>query len=203
MQHLNLYSQVEQKVEPPFSARHQLVALAVLAAFMLLLYGWLSFDSRSLQKQYDELAQNQKIVSAELGQLEAKKIRLTNSSNVDEKISQLKANINFRRQLLSTVNTDSNIMESGFAAHLQGLARQHVEGMWFNEIHLQKSGKALSLSGKTLKPEYVPRYIQKLAQEEVFQGHRFRVFRMSMPEQEQHLLQFELRAAEVGAVDLK
>ena len=91
-------------------------------------------------------------------------------------------------------------MENGFADHLQGLARQQIDGMWFTEIQLQNGGQQLALIGQTRRPEYVPRYVQKLTAEDIFIGHQFRVFRMSVPADKKNIFEFELRSKEIDAL---
>ena len=49
--------------------------------------------------------------------------------------------------------------------------------------------------GYTLKPEYLPQYVQRLSQEQVFNGQQFNVLRMAQAEKQRNALRFEMRAA--------
>lgn len=194
MQHLNLYSQLDRKADPLFSGRQQTLIVTTVFVLMLVAYAWLSFSTSKLRTAGNQLAQEQSSLEETLTELRERKARLERESTLDRELEVLKDEIQFLRSLLSNIDPNSQVLETGFAEHLQGLGRQHITGMWFTEIQLQQGGKQLALLGQTQKPETVPRYIQRLAKEPVFEGHQFRVFRMHVPESSNTLLEFELRA---------
>lgn len=197
MQHLNLCSQLDRTVEPPFSARQQLWAVASTTVLMLLIYVVLVIGSGSYEDELKTLTQRQNSMSQELDQLKARKAQLQKDRTLDNEIIALKNDLKFRRQLLASIDPESSDVGSGFAKHLGGLARQHVDGLWFTQIQLTEGGQQLALLGSTRQPEYVPQYLQKLSSEEVFAGHQFRVLRMSITADRTDILNFELRAYEV------
>ncbi|WP_101758874.1 hypothetical protein [Oceanicoccus sp. KOV_DT_Chl] len=194
MQHLNFYSQLDRAVEPALSARQQVWLLAALVVVMLVSYVALAVSSNGLQNEREQLQRQQASIADTLTVLQARKAKLERESKVDGEIALLQSDIQFRRELLANIDPNSAVLEKGFADHLSGLGRQHIDGMWFTEIQLHNGGRQLALLGQTKAPELVPRYIQKLAHESVFSGHEFRVFRLKVPKQQKHLLEFELRA---------
>ncbi|ARN73597.1 PilN domain-containing protein [Oceanicoccus sagamiensis] len=196
MQHLNLYSELDRAVEPPFSGRQQLWIVAAVVVVMVLVYGVLLVGSQSLQSERDALAQRQLTISDQLEQLKERQAKLERDNNLDAEIALLLNDIDFRRQLLASIDPNTNQVENGFAGHLEGLARQHIDGMWLTEIQLQQGGQDLALIGRTRAPEFVPRYLQNLATESIFSGRQFKVFKMSIPEGETNILDFELRGQE-------
>ncbi len=198
MQHLNLYSQLDRKSEPLFSGRQQTGIVTAVLVLMLVAYAWLSFSTGKLQVTSDQLEREQGRLEATLTELRERKARLERESTLDSELAMLKDEIQFIRSMLNNIDPGSTVLATGFAEHLQGLGRQHINGMWFTEIQLQQGGKQLALTGQTRKPEIVPRYIQNLGREPVFEGHQFRVFRMHVPETEKQLLEFELRANAVA-----
>lgn len=201
MQHLNLYTQIEREVEPPLSARQQLRLVAAAFAVMLVLYLGLFFSAGGLSSELRDLQAKRQAVAAELKQLVEKKASLQNNPQLDAEIERLQREVAFRQRLLATIVPGDEAEAAGFARHLQGLARQHIDGLWFTEIQLHQGGQQLALLGQTRAPEYVPQYLQKLSEEPVFEGHRFRVLRLHLPEAKTRLHSFELRARDVGAVE--
>ena len=197
MQHLNFYDQLDRVVKPLFPARQQALSIAIIVVVMLVAYAALLGNKVVISNELDELQQQQQIVASELEQLQAKKTQLERDSNLDAEISRLQNSLKFRRRLLASIDPIDQLAESGFSVHLQGLARQHIEGMWFTDIQLQTGGRQLVLMGKTQAPEYVPRYVQNLSREMVFAGHQFRVFRLTAVENSNGLINFELRAKEI------
>lgn len=198
MQHLNLYSQIDRYVEPPFSARQLLRLSGGALVIMVAIYVMLLLAGGGLKKELNNLAQEQKSVEQQLAQLKARKSELENNPELDQEIALLQRNVDFRKRLLGTIDPEGSGSAKGFAEHLSGLARQHIDGMWFTEIQLHQGGQQMALLGETRVPAYVPQYLQKLATEPVFEGHRFRVLRMHTPEERRNLHSFELRAKDVG-----
>lgn len=199
MQHLNLYDQIDRYVEPQFSARQQLRLVCWAVAILAVIYGGLALSTGGKSSELNKLQGQLKAVSAQVDQLKAKKAQLENDPELDRAIAALESEVQFRKKLLSNVMPGGSDGGNGFAPHLSGLARQHIDGMWFTEIQLHSGGQQLALLGQTKVAEYVPQYLQKLSSEPVFEGHRFKVLRMHLPEDQKRLLNFELRAKEVGA----
>ena len=198
MQHLNLYWQLERTVEPPFSSRQMMWAIAACVSVMVVIYGALLVSKTLQQRELTTLQQQQKTIASQLSALAKRKAKLERDDTLEREISRLQNDIKFRRQLLNSVDPGSAALHSSFADHLTSLARQHIDGMWFTEIQLLDGGQKLALLGRTRAPEYVPQYLQKLAGEDIFDGHRFRVLRMSIPAEQKQLLDFELRANDIG-----
>ncbi len=201
MQHLNLYDQLDKYVEPAFSARQQLRAVFAVSAVMILVAITLWLGQIGLQSELESLQQEQQAVAAELERQKAEKARLENDPELDREIERLKRNVEFRQRLLANIAPEGKMLEKGFADHLSGLARQTMDGLWFTEIQLQSGGQEMALLGRTRDPAFLPKYLQKLSGENVFAGHNFRVFRMNVPTERKDLLDFELRAREVGVTE--
>ena len=198
MQRLNLYSQLDHITEPPFSARQQSRVLMVVIVLMLLVYGGLLLRGQGHQAELQQAQQQQANVQAALDTLNAEKARQLNNTALDDEIAKLTREISFRRRLLATVEPESQADAGGFTGHMQGLARQHIDGVWFTSIELLEGGSELAIAGQTRLPELVPRYIRRLADERVFHGHQFKIFRLYTPEEDGSALNFELRANELG-----
>src|SRR6185369_13529064 len=68
-----------------------------------------------------------------------------------------------------------------FAARLEGLARQHVEGVWLDHLTLGGTANALSLSGTTVNPTLVPEYLHNLAADPALRGAQIDEFVIEQP----------------------
>lgn len=62
---------------------------------------------------------------------------------------------------------------SGFAPYLQGFARQTVDGVWLTGFDLTAGKKTFEVRGRMRQESLLPRFVQQLNQEPVFQGRRF------------------------------
>ena len=85
---------------------------------------------------------------------------------------------------------------SGFSAVFDGLARNTVDGLWFDKVDLRAGGALLSLRGQALQPALVPRLLQSLADESAFAGRSFRKVSFERRDQESGaVIDFELQSA--------
>lgn len=197
MQHINFYSQLEQQPALLLSARQQLQAVIAIAAVLLLYAVYLWLMNAQLRSELITVQQQQQQVEAVVQDLRKEKNRQLKDKTIEQQVAALERDIGFRRYVLNNV-APSGGKASNFSDHLQGLARQQIDGLWFTLIHLQQGGDQLALTGFSRRPEYLPRYLQKLSSEAVYAGHSFSVFRMSLPEPAAgNLLSFEVRAKEV------
>lgn len=194
MQHINLFNQIEQHVEPMLSSRQQLRILIAIGAVWLLGYLFLVFDNSTLQSQYDQLSAEQAQTANQLAAAKAEIQRQMNDPTLSKEVDSLKGQVAFRKKVIENIGSMDAQKTQGFAGHLKGLARQSVSGLWFTRIDLNEGGQAMALEGMARKPEYLPQYIQRLSDEVIFKGQQFRVFRLSTPEKSNGVLEFEIRA---------
>ena len=82
-----------------------------------------------------------------------------------------------------------------FSGVLEGLARQPVAGLWLREIHLIAEGQRYEFVGSSLKPELLPRWLNRLEEEPAFAGSTFEVLRMNRSPAGLGYLDFSLGAA--------
>lgn len=199
MQQVNFYRHLEQNEEKAFSALQSLWLAGASAVLMLVLYLGLWIIGGGIDDELAGLADQKKGLDGRVQALEQKKQQALQNSQLEARLAWLEGEIAFRRKLLATVDPRQQLAGAGFAEHLQGLGRQVIDGLWFTGIELSDAGGEMVLTGATLEPEYVPRYLQKLSQEAVFSGHQFQVFRMSIPEEKRGGMNFEVRSRPPGS----
>ena len=197
MQRIDFFPHLQQEKAPLLPARQQLVVVAGFAALLLLSAALLATLNSVNARKLAALQQQQQQLSSEVGLLEQRKRQLENDPQLTSDIARLQQGIQFRQRLMTTLGAGQETFASGFSAQLEGLARQAVQGLWFTDVQLQQGGTQMALAGHTRKPEFVPQLLQKLADEPVFQGQQFRVFRIST-EEKAPALRFEVRSKEAG-----
>jgi hypothetical protein len=194
VQHLNLYTQLDRPVEPPYSFRQMIAIVAIIFIVMLVATVWVTVDKNSQSSLLKPLLQQEQLLSGELEQLRAEMTRSKNDKTLDNSIAELNNDVLFRRRLLEELDPAGADLGEGFSEHLQGLARQSVDGLWLTNILLQEGGLYLSLSGRATSPELVPRFLKNLAEEPIYQGHSFRIFKINSPDDGGKILDFEIKA---------
>lgn len=198
MQQVNFYRHLDKQEEQPFSALQNLWLTGAAAVVMLVVYLGLLLAG-GVDKELKAVTMQKNDLDTRVLALDEQKLKALQNPQLDARLAWLEAEVAFRRQLLATVDPDQQLADSGFAEHLQGLGRQVIDGLWFTAIELSGSGSEMVLTGSTLQPEYVPRYLQKLSSEAIFNGHQFQVLRMSTPESKRGGMDFEVRSRPVGS----
>lgn len=102
---------------------------------------------------------------------------------------------------LTTIVQQRAAAPQGFSAVFASLARNTLDGLWFNNVGLSAGGSEMQLKGQAVEPALVPRLLQSLANEQAFAGRTFRKVRFERQEREAGaIVDFELRSAQTEEV---
>jgi hypothetical protein len=96
-------------------------------------------------------------------------------------VAHLRAELEGQRELAALLEGAGGATR-GFSAHLAGLGRQSLAGLWLTGIVIADGGRSLSLQGRAREHTLLPRYLAALAAEPVYRGQEFRVFRLARGE---------------------
>ena len=193
-QQINLYQPIFRKQKKIFSAKTLVQASAMLIAALLLIYGygrWQVFTlNQELAHAKAQVAASQRRV-AEMRRLSPPKVKDQRLEKANEHLAR---ELETKRRVLAVLSGKSFGNTAGFADYLEGLARQHVAGMWLTGLKIQDGGTRLELRGATLRPELVPRFLQRLSGEKAFAGTKFGTFKMSRDKHHSHWVDFVLKS---------
>jgi Tfp pilus assembly protein PilN len=186
-QQINLY-------QPVFSSERKLFgASTVASAFAVLVVGLAAYTVYS-GMQVDKLENE----AAALRAQQQQQADLLNSQagvgtpdEIESRIKQLSKSVAARSKALQMLQSGAAGQTTGFANRLEALARRHVDGLWIDAIILSGANGSMSLSGATLDPDIVPRYLENLAQDSVLAGTRFDEFLIERPTPESKLARRE------------
>jgi len=190
-QQINLYSfaarqSVWRQYSPfPQAAIGLTVVLLVLTILAVMDKAKLDAEFRTLTNQHDQFAQ-------QLQQLSA----INNESTIEtlqQSVSGLEGELAVRQATMTSIKAEGAANSRGFSSHMEGLARQHFEGLWLTSIELVQGGERMGLAGFAGEPEMVPRYIRNLSNEKAFSGTEFDVFSLERL-QESRALAFDVTA---------
>jgi hypothetical protein len=179
-QQVNLFQPIAKGPQGTLSATTtvRLFALVVLALGGI--WGFSKWEVVKLRKGVEAVrAQHQaqeQIRAAGFSDLEA-----LSQESLDARIAALGASIGSKTQALEQLRAESTSRGAGFAARLEGLARQHVEGVWLDHLTLGGTANAMSLSGTTVSPTLVPEYLHNLASDPALRGAQIDEFVIEQP----------------------
>lgn len=191
-QEINLYQPLLRKSVDRFSGKNILNISGVALAGLLLIYGMFYWHMASVRAELEILQTKQKQITDHLAEV-SKKFRPKRKSAVLE--AQVKTGLiefEMKRKILTTIDDIPPISTKGFAGFLEGMARQHVNGLWLTGFRISDGGNEMNISGRSLDPVLVPAYLKKLSGEQVFQGIAFETFSMKRAEKEVAMIDFTL-----------
>jgi len=178
---INLYTDELRERPVPYGFRWLVAALLVTAG-LLLVYGL--WTQQRLDKMLDEqqrLQARQQTLNASIAALEGQIVKKDRLEAMERELARLRLANTQREMLITELQGRVQQPAQGFARSLRGLASAHAHGVWLTHIQLiyalEKDGKTPSmdirLTGRMQQGQQLPRYMDALAEVDVFQGLRF------------------------------
>lgn len=192
MQQINLYQPGLRKKKTQISSQQLLMAVAGVTAVMLVFIVFYSFQLRQLESQ---LETQRAVQAAKLAQLESLQAQIQGrqkDQQLQAKIDALLQQINNKQRVMKVLGDQRFGNIKGFSPHMNGLARQRIDGLWLTEIRISHGGETLGIKGQALKAALLPRYLQRLSSEDIFNGKAFETLSMSRSTTSPGHINFEL-----------
>ena len=184
-QTLNLYKHLEHKQALRFSAAQGVYAGGGLFAALMLVALTLAVLSNSQVSRLKAGSARLENLQAELTTLQAGASNLASDTSVQE----LRDQVAQKRALLAAVGVTDR---SPFSDYLAGLGRQHVEGLWLDQVLVKRRGEYIAIKGAMRKASLLPRYLQQLGNEQAFKGLRFQLMKIEEQPETQQQMRFEI-----------
>lgn len=197
-QQINLFQEVLRPKRVRWSSRQLNRAMLVTVSVMLVLELVGFWQTWSLKQELLTAEQTLKSKTTELKTAELQYPRPQEDQRLVQRVKQLDEELRQKQQILGILSDGQYGNLHGFAEHLVGLSKQHVEGIWLTRIFIDQGGKQLGLSGGSLKPELVPQFLQRLGGEPGFAGKEFKTFSLSRADKSASWLKFDLNTEASG-----
>ncbi|MGH8711716.1 MAG: MSHA biogenesis protein MshI, partial [Burkholderiales bacterium] len=130
------------------------------------------------------------------------------SAQLQAEIKKAEAQLKARQEMVETLKHGGAIGSTeGYSEYMRAFARQSVNGLWLTGFEIIGAGGEMAIVGRTVRPELVPVYVQRLSREPVMKGRQFASLRISLPQQAKNVttsagnlryLDFSLQSAEGG-----
>lgn len=179
-QNINLFS-------PAFRKPRQVLTLALVAQCLgitlVALLGYNFYLQRQVGGVAAELAAAQKLLAAKQGLVEKLKpqpVPPVSEAQLDAEIRKLEARLKLAVESIEALKSGAFGSKQGFAEYLQAFSRQAVAGLWLTGFTIGGGGE-LEMRGRTLSPELLPDYIQRLNRERVLAGRKIAHLELTRP----------------------
>ena len=155
-----------------------------MVVFIALLYAYIYWQVGELRAEVTRSTQRHAALVSQLDQAKKQfKVR-TKSQALEAKVARLDKLVESRGRVKEILQQGTYSNTTGYSRYLLAVARQHVPGIWITGIEVTGAGEDVTLRGKSLKPELVPKFVQRLSNEPALEGVQFKVFRLDRPEDE-------------------
>ncbi len=171
-QRINLYRPT-MAVRPPLNAR-VLATTTVLGMLAILgAWGWLSWQTHSLQQQLRPLQAQVQARRQQLAELQARLPANRPDPALQARVRQLEKRWATLQQTIALLDARQRAAAPGYSPLLRGLASKPLQGLWLSEIRIGAPQGRIDLKGQALEPAAVPRMLHTLGKQPAFGDLRF------------------------------
>lgn len=159
--------------------RDLLTPANIVAVYGFLFVGLITFGgyeyNASNSAKLEAQASSKALAEAQqlLTQMRASVANNTEKQQLLTRIESLEQKQAMQEAILDAAQHDKSHQGQSYAALLKAFARQSMDGLWITALNIDQDAQHLSISGRTLNPDLVPAYINKLRSEPALKGKRF------------------------------
>jgi hypothetical protein len=179
-QQINLYNPLLLKQQKLFSLNTMAQALGLILLGIFLFYGYAWYRVADLEKQMAETARLHRDTLAQLEQTKSKLGPRKASKLLEDEVTRMEAQVDTRRRIIGLMEQGELGNSQGFSEYFRAFARQTMDGLWLTGFRVSGSGD-MAISGRALKPEQVPVFINHLKREKILEGKTFTTLEMRLP----------------------
>jgi hypothetical protein len=174
VQEVNLYQPVSKGVRGALSLATSRATLLLIALALAGIWGFASWEVRKLEKAA-AVIRNQQEAQAAVSAAAGPQLDGLTDEELEALVAKLSASVESKSRALTLLAGESS-GRNGFSTRLRAFGTRHVDGIWLEHLTLGDKIEAIGMSGSTLAPELVPRYLQSLAGDPALKGGRIDEF---------------------------
>jgi hypothetical protein len=180
MQEINLYQPVSKGVRGMLSARSTAMVFGIVGATLVGLWGfaWWQVDK---MRDAAQVVQNQQQAQAAMIAAQGPQLDALSDEELETLVKQLGDAVYTKSCAVNALADESRNGVLGFSPRLRAFGTRHIDGIWLDRLMLGPSNEYVSVSGSTLAPESVPRYLRSLAQDPALKGGKIDEFVIEKP----------------------
>ncbi|MCC7484203.1 MAG: hypothetical protein IT529_04365 [Burkholderiales bacterium] len=181
-QNINLLGPAFRKRRQSLTLNTLAVCIALVVAALAAVYGYVWHQSGNLAA---ELSSAQALAKAQrryLDKLQAEAAASRQNVELEKETARLELELKQARDSMNALKGGAIGTEAGFAEYLRAFSRQSVDGLWLTGLAI--GGGELAIRGRTLAPDLMPGYIQRLTREKVLAGVSFDHLELAQPRAE-------------------
>lgn len=174
-QQINLYQPIFRKQRQIFSAVTVAQSLGLVAAALLAVYGYGVFKVSSLELEVVQLEGREKALTTQLERIDPS-LTANRREETEQELRRLNATLLDQQRLIEVLRDGPLGNAEGFSPYLAALGRRRTPELWLTQFAINGSSGAIELAGRSVRPDLVPAYLQRLGREPVLVGQQFDEF---------------------------
>ena len=180
MQEINLYQPVSKGVRGLLSASSTRTTLVVIAVSLLGLWGFADWQVSQLRLA-TQVVRNQMQAQAAMSAAQGPQLQGLSDEQINDLIARLDSQITMKNRAMTLLSGESGAIGHGFATRLRAFGERHIDGIWLDHLTLGPDVSSISISGSTMSPDSVPRYLRSLAEDPALKGGQIDEFIIEKP----------------------
>ncbi|HYD78405.1 MAG TPA: MSHA biogenesis protein MshI [Paucimonas sp.] len=184
-QQINLFNPIFLKQKKHFSSATMVQALAAILVGAILMVAYAGYRTNVLKKEAAVAQEQRDQAQAQLAQVLASSVPRQKSKALEENIRKVEAEVKALRQAFDTLQSSDLGNKKGYSEYFRAFSRQILPGLWLTGFSIHGAGNEIGIQGRTLKPELVPEYLNRLKHESSMAGKSFATLEMLRPVVEQ------------------
>lgn len=178
---INLFNPALRKTAVVLPAQQMLLGWCAVAVLALAWFGWLNYEGARLKAASGDGAARLQQLQADVTQLGAQLAARKPSPELQAKYHRKQLQLQAREDVVQVLDSGAIGNTEGHANYLRAFARHSLDGLWLTGLTVVGAGNDIVVEGRTLKPELVPDYLDRLGREPVLRGHAFNQLQMRRP----------------------
>jgi hypothetical protein len=180
MQEINLHQPVSKGVRGALSASSTRTSLVIVTLMLVGLWAFASWQVDHL-RDATQVVRNQQEAQAVLSAAQGPELQALSDEDLDALLTRLGTQIESKSRALALLSSESAASTHGFSTRLRAFGERHIDGIWLDHLTLGANVEAVSISGSTLSPDSVPRYLRSLAGDPALSGGKIDEFIIEKP----------------------
>lgn len=182
-QQINLYQPMFRRQDKIFSAMTMIQTSFLFLVVLTTIFFYGQYKIKPMKIQLQKVTRDVASLQSQVNTYKSRTPTQGKSKLLENEIVRLQKELHQREEIQSILKRQELGNSTGFSGYMEALAREHVQGTWLTALTIKNGGKDLKLQGKTLASELVPRYIQRLAKEDLLSGITFNVMELQRPKE--------------------
>jgi Tfp pilus assembly protein PilN len=183
-QQVNLLQPPFRRAHLSFSAATMLRASAAVVVGILLVYAVWYWQLAAQRRDLHQMDIQNAALAKRVDDLSRKIKPREKNPQLEKEVARAEREVASLSNVRQVVQEKALANTRGYSEYLVALARQHVPGVWLTGLDITGAAESVRLQGRTIEPDLVLRYVERLSAEPSLAGTEFQIFQMTRPKKD-------------------